>query len=233
MNYSNEALVEVLARQYVLGTMSRRARRRFSDLIDNDPKIEDVVFNVEAEYLPMAWALEPVEPSALLWRRIKKRLAPRAASPRSPNRWALASGFLAAALVAVSVASWQVWTQPPEVVVETIPSNPEAGVVSGNDGQPIWYIQLFDRESAVVTVQSPPDAVDDQDYQLWILRDDGVPISVGLLPQTGRADIELTAAARDALASGNVLAVSLEPLGGSPEAVPTGPVLFTTTIVGT
>lgn len=59
-----------------------------------------------------------------------------------------------------------------------------------------------------------------QDYELWVIGADGVPASLGLL-QGGT----LT---RDAvLQAGQVLAVSLEPAGGSPTGLPTGPVLAT------
>ncbi len=81
-------------------------------------------------------------------------------------------------------------------------------------------------------MQTPPTAQAGRVYELWILRDDGVPVSLGLLPQTGDASLTLSAAAVDGLQRGRTLAVSLEPPGGSPEPAPTGPVLFTTAIVG-
>jgi len=43
--------------------------------------------------------------------------------------------------------------------------------------------------------------------------------------------LNLEPAAVAALQTGNILAVSLEPLGGSPEAAPTGPVLFTAALL--
>ena len=38
---------------------------------------------------------------------------------------------------------------------------------------------------ADVLVRKEPEQRQANDYQLWVLRDDGVPVSLGLLPQTG------------------------------------------------
>jgi anti-sigma-K factor RskA len=48
-----------------------------------------------------------------------------------------------------------------------------------------------------------------------------------LLPVTGDALLPLDAQAHAVLAQTPTLAVSLEPAGGSPTGLPTGPVLFT------
>lgn len=63
-----------------------------------------------------------------------------------------------------------------------------------------------------------------KDAQLWIIRD-GVPHAIGLLARTGATRIALPAAERGLLNADAVLAVSIEPLGGSPEPTPTGPVV--------
>jgi len=53
----------------------------------------------------------------------------------------------------------------------------------------------------------------------------GQPVSLGLLPAQGAERRALTAAQRAALVGAKQLAVSLEPAGGSPTGLPTGPVL--------
>ncbi|MEX0708146.1 MAG: anti-sigma factor [Woeseia sp.] len=63
------------------------------------------------------------------------------------------------------------------------------------------------------------------------LTDAGVPVSLGLLPQSGARTLSLDDAALNALATSSTLAVSLEPLGGSPQPVPTGPVLYTAALL--
>ena len=62
----------------------------------------------------------------------------------------------------------------------------------------------------------------DQSLELWALKKDGPPASLGVI-----AADKLTAVNKHALPKDTKgLAVSLEPLGGSPTGAPTGPVLF-------
>ena len=55
--------------------------------------------------------------------------------------------------------------------------------------------------------------------------------SLGLLPTHGKDHRVLSAAQRSALVGAKNLAVSLEPAGGSPTGLPTGPVLHVAPIV--
>jgi anti-sigma-K factor RskA len=74
-------------------------------------------------------------------------------------------------------------------------------------------------------VQAPHDLESGKALELWALPDGGSPVSLGLLPTQGEFHRVLTAAQRTALAGSKQLAVSLEPAGGSPTGLPTGPVL--------
>ena len=74
-------------------------------------------------------------------------------------------------------------------------------------------------------VQSPHALDAGKALELWILPAEGNPVSLGLLPASGEQRRELSAAQRAALAGAKQLAVSLEPAGGSPTGLPTGPVL--------
>jgi anti-sigma-K factor RskA len=55
-------------------------------------------------------------------------------------------------------------------------------------------------------------------HQLWIIAPGSAPVSLGLL-----ADADLTVTTK--APKGWTLAVSLEPAGGAPDGVPTGPIL--------
>lgn len=61
--------------------------------------------------------------------------------------------------------------------------------------------------------------------QLWMIGGDGVPKSMGLLASTGPSRMTLPMEKRRELKTGVTLAVSIEPLGGSPTGLPTGPVV--------
>lgn len=236
MNISDPDLLRALAQRYVLGTMAWHARRRFGRAIDDDPRVADAVYEVEERLLPLAWSLEPAQPSELIWARISRQLRRPASPPRQTSRWPLAAASVA--LLAMAVGWWQASQKPPvvetvtETVVEPFPVEPAIGIVEDADGNALWVARIYaDLQRADIDVSTAPEAQADNDYQLWLLRDDGTPISVGLLPQSGEGQVTLTPDAIDALTQSETLAVSLEPLGGSPEPVPTGPVLYTAALL--
>lgn len=233
MNYEQPERLKALAQQFVLGTMSRRARRRFGHLIDQSPAAEAAVLAVEQDLADLSLSVEPVQPSALVWQRIKRQLHAKAVPASTKRSWSsVAAGLLAVALLGTSISLWNALQKPAEVIVETIVLDPAVSIVANEQGQPLWYVQLIDNARAEISVQTNPTAQPDNDYQLWLIREDGSPVSVGLLPQSGSRTLTLSADVRQGLTNGRVLAVSLEPEGGSPEPVPTGPVLYTAAIVG-
>ncbi len=241
MNYRDPQLLDALSQQFVLGTMSRRARRRFSRLVDEDEQVAARVYALEDDLLSLAWSLPPVEPSELVWARIARSAGfgeqrRDASGPTVGGRWRLAAAALFAGVLVSTYGWWQEWQRPPERVTETIteflPVEPAIGVVADAEGNSLWVARVYpDLQRADVAVATAPEPQSTNDYELWVLRDDGVPVSLGLLPQSGERELALSANAIDALGRGEVLAVSLEPLGGSPADVPTGPVLYTAALL--
>jgi anti-sigma-K factor RskA len=71
---------------------------------------------------------------------------------------------------------------------------------------------------------------DTHDYELWALPEGGAPVSLGLLPKNGIATLALNEAQRAALGIARKIAVSVEPLRGSPTGAPTGPVIHVTDV---
>jgi anti-sigma-K factor RskA len=61
-------------------------------------------------------------------------------------------------------------------------------------------------------------------HQLWVIEPGGVPISLGLLET---ANLRL---AYPVPPNGSVIAISVEPAGGSPTGAPTGPVILSAQI---
>ncbi len=79
------------------------------------------------------------------------------------------------------------------------------------------------RQLMVAEVKMP--VVPGRDYQLWLIPADGKPRSIGVMPNRPHLRLALAEPMSNMLAEGATLAVSLEPLGGSPTDAPTGPVV--------
>jgi anti-sigma-K factor RskA len=238
MNYSNPQLLEALAQRYVLGTMSFRARRRFSQIIASEEHALSKVLAWEQRLSPLIMSLKEIPPSELLWQRINRDITGRsqpsnaAASETKPTRWQNAAMvLLLIGIGSTTLGWWQALQKPPMTIVQTetntIPEPASISVISSND-KALWVARIYPQSSRLdIEVQGLPAMQADKDYQLWTLQDNGIPVSLGLLPKLGRVSIALNENIRVALSRSETLAVSLEPLGGSPKDVPTGPVLYT------
>ena len=62
-------------------------------------------------------------------------------------------------------------------------------------------------------------------HELWVIPADGTPRSMGILPGADPLHVRLAAPMAGQLAEGATLALSVEPAGGSPTGLPTGPVI--------
>jgi anti-sigma-K factor RskA len=98
-------------------------------------------------------------------------------------------------------------------------------VLADQGGQPAWIATLDKGSGAVLVTAVRPQPVDPAHaFELWSIAG-GPPKPMGMLsPSPDRA---MTMPMREMPPAGSTLAVSLEPPGGSPTGLPTGPVLYT------
>jgi anti-sigma-K factor RskA len=224
MKHDDPKLIDALAAEYVLGTLRGAARRRFERWRGESWYNERRVQAWEDRFVPLAFKLRPVEPSPQVWAGIEKRLGGASSSRR--GAWlsspALRSMAAALVLVAVLAGGFAVWRtgQGPSLA-------PLATIAAAN-GQVAWQIEVNADHTLLRAVAaegarpSPGRA-----FELWALPDNGsAPVSLGVLPDTGRAERVLSERQREALGRASKVAVSFEPAGGSPTGAPTGPVLF-------
>ncbi len=164
------------------------------------------------------------EPDETVARRILSR--PGKSLVSEGWRWAAVGfGLAAAALLTlllvrpdrIPVAPPMMNRPAPTLVAVLAPKNADAvGIV-------IDAMRRTARIEGVISV--PADHV----AELWLIGRDGVPKAAALLPNKPSEDLNL----RHGIVpvAGTVLAVSIEPAGGSPASTPTGPVVATGTIV--
>lgn len=237
MNYLRAQLLDPLVKGYVLGTMSRRARRRFQTVLENHTVAENKVLELEEMLFPLFGSVTAIKPSDLVWQKIDRKIRSKRLAKQRRAPWAAAVAALAIGLTITSLGWWQTSQRPPERIVERIPEPrvdlATVAVVGERNEKPIWIARFYTQTQRLdIRVNTEPSIVADKDYELWTLMEDGTPVSMGLLPKTGQTSITLEKNQLDALGRSGLVAVSLEPQGGSPELTPTGPVLFTAALLG-
>lgn len=92
-----------------------------------------------------------------------------------------------------------------------------------------WIVEVFPSQSQAVATSIDPAAIQpNQSFQLWAVNSaSGVPQSLGLLQFQGIIELQLSPDQLFALDTADLLAVSVEQLGGSSTGRPDGPIVYT------
>ena len=238
---ANDKLRDALAAEYVLGTLRGHARERFKRYLRDDAELRLRVIAWEERLTPLASALPERRPPARVWRNIAARLKFGTTQTERRGFWnslafwrglGLAASGFAVALLAV-VISRPLAPEPTAPVGEAVP----AYVALLNDAKtqkPVLLVSAGrDSNELIIRMIADQTLTEDQALELWALPPQGNPRSLGLVNAAGRTTIRLAASAGEALGAVPALAVSLEPRGGSPTGLPTGPVLYSGPFVKT
>lgn len=232
---------DVLAAQYVLGTLRGAARKRFEALA---AKRSDwlIATNWWVSRLHLlADTLPAVAPSQQVWQKIESRLfgikLPTSTWWNKFDWWrglALGSSSIAAALAIFIIAREPNVIEVPVKVAVKVPVEVQApatvALLVGEDAKPGWMLALAKNKAGQpevrVTTLASLKPASGKSFELWILPPDkSAPLSLGLLPQKGNQQLAVTEKIATLLIQSG-LAVSLEPVGGSPTGQPTGAVLY-------
>ena len=140
-------------------------------------------------------------------------------------RWATAAASAAAAVLLGVV----VLRTDPAPVVRTVqlpaPTQLVAAMAPTEKAAPFGAV--YEPGSGTVRITMVLDVPIGRDAELWWIGADGVPHAIGLLKRGGVSAVAVARADRTRIGSGATLAVSIEPIGGSPKPTPTGPVVAT------
>ncbi|TWX73501.1 anti-sigma factor domain-containing protein [Colwellia sp. C1TZA3] len=230
MNYLSENLKNALAAEYVLGTLRGPARQRFQKLMMQHSPISEATHTWEQHLNGLGEKIPPVTPDVSVWPRIEQQLGfvtePAknnlvSITKAKPRIWQSIAGLASAAALVLAVLLVN-------VAPISAPDAQQLALVNNEQTELLWALEIG-TETIDIQATKTLAAQTNADYQLWIVPADGrAPISLGLLPKTGKLtlskpqlfdEIEIAA-----------LAVSLEPLGGSPNGSPTT-VLYTSKLV--
>lgn len=209
---------DLLAADYVLGTLDAADWRAAHDRAAVDGAFAARVRAWEGRLAPLNDGFAPVPPPPQAWAGIEARLFP---APARPRRRLWLPGLIMAGALAAGMAV---------VVTPGLLSGPVAPAaltarLATADGA-LVFAAAYDATAGRVTLRRTQGAAPaaGQDHELWAIDASGTPRSLGL--------VSAALTALDAtLAPGTVLAVSLEPAGGSPQPAPTGPVLAAAPLV--
>ncbi|MFZ0693308.1 MAG: anti-sigma factor [Alphaproteobacteria bacterium] len=224
---------QLMAAEYALGTLRGAARRRFEKL-----RADDAVYCRDADEWEnrlnlLAEAVPDVVPPDSVWRRIEQGIDMSTVRSwwNSPGFWRGVSAVSAAAAAALLALFIQTRPVPPPA--PAIPS--QVAVLNDQQQLPAWIIRS-DFAGHVVSVESlrPQDQPAGTSYELWLIPSTKgqPPVSLGLIAGSGDKKIALNPRQFDSLRNAAAMAVSLEPTGGSPTGLPTGPVLYQGALVG-
>ena len=220
-DHSSMSEDELLAAEYVLGVLAGADRAAAERLLQRDAKFAAMVAAWEQRLTPWAREIADVSPPPQVWEAIATALP--APAPPLAGLWeslAFWRGFaLASALAAACFGAF--------IYLGTINgARPLVATIEGGGSRA--FVATIDAKRGTVAVVPAAFSADPKRVpELWLIPADGKPRPLGVVA----ADRTITLAIPPEFAAQTVrdavLAVSLEPPGGSPTGAPTGPVIGT------
>lgn len=231
---------ELLAMDVALGALGREARRAADLRQRSDPAFRALVEDWTARLSPMNDATPPVSPPAGVWQGITDEIAPpssakvRATAPAARAGWwnnlSLWRGLAFAGTAAAAISLAQIG--PPSVTppVPVAPPQMLVAALAGADGTPLLAAAYDPLRGAVVLTPATQRHDGDKSAELWVIEGKNPPRSLGVIDIKGPNAHAIASQRLAGLQSGATLAISIEPIGGSPTGLPTGPVVASGTL---
>jgi len=146
------------------------------------------------------------------------------------DAWRGFAGLATAACLLLGSLGWMGYQQVQANKVE--PRFDGISIVQNDDAQALWVVDSSANAKKLrVTAIAPPSLEQGQVHELWMVKpNDGGVVSMGLLPADANASIQINAHRFSDEAES--FGVSIESAAGSPESIPTGPVVYSGKIQG-
>lgn len=200
---------EALAGEHVLGLLSTEALAR----VEHDPHFQAAVLNWTNRLMPLADALPSETPPAHVWAGIEAATAPQRPKGRAGAKFWRGFGLGAGVMALVAVVFLAV--RPPAA--------PQGVATLTTTAQGVFIATATPSADGMTLIVSPARAIvpAGKSAELWLLRPSAKPMPLGLLAAAGPVTMHMPISSL----AGVKLAISLEPQGGSPTGLPTGPII--------
>jgi anti-sigma-K factor RskA len=238
--------IDGLAAEYVLGSLDPIERKEVDVRRKVDVTLDGAVKAWEKRLGPLSDLLPGAEPRPDLFLKIANQLwgpHPRLVGPAQASfqhkgtkrRLALSAGACALAACLAMVVVWVFQASPgfPAKLIAELQRNTDTADGATMPTVPLGFVVYFDLRASTMTVSPlavPPGSR--RDYQLWLIpRDAGPAISLGIIALAEPTQLPWLATYPPYDLVHTKLSVSLEPKGGAPNGIPTGPTMFAGRVV--
>jgi anti-sigma-K factor RskA len=221
--------------EFALGLLDADARAAVAREVETSPEAAAAVALWQRHFTPLAMEVTDIAPPAHVWAGIRRRLALDAAGPSRAAALPRASlwdslglwRWIGVGATAVAACLLVITTMHPGASPTAAhPAVLMVSTIAGDNGVAGWTATMdIDRSELLVVPASPTAVASDRNTELWLIPAGGAPISVGVFPPGDPKRFHLDKDLLDRLGPTAALAVSLEPVGGSPTGQPTGPVI--------
>jgi anti-sigma-K factor RskA len=217
--------------EYVLGVLDADTRAEVAHEVLVSDEAATAVALWQRRLMPLTDTIGDVTPAPYVWARIHDALeleSPARVTPRKGlwdnlQLW----HWLGIGASAVAVALLVVVLLPrPTPTPTVVNAGYMASTIQQDNGTTGWTATMDLQHARMVVVPATPVAFDQgRAPELWLIPAGGKPISVGMIARDKPTTLALDPALLAQLGPTAALAVSVEPIGGSPTGQPTGAVI--------
>lgn len=227
--------------EYVLGVLDAATCVAIDQEMAVNPQAAAAVALWQQRLLPLAEEIDPSSPPACVWARIRAdlRLAEPAANARTRASWWTNLALwrrlgIGASVVAVASIMFMLGLLRPVTTPPAISASYMASTLQQDNGSAGWVATMDLRHARMIVVPANPTALTPgKSPELWLIPAGKKPISLGLIASDRPVSIGLRSGLLAQLSATAVLAVSVEPAGGSPTGQPTGAIMAKGVITST
>lgn len=222
---------DLLAAEYSLSVLEGPELAGARRLETSDPTFAAAIAAWNERLAPLFDEVAPVPADPAIWRRIEAMIDPPAANdnlPRLEQRlrtWrgaAFGAGALAASLAGI-IAFQPSREAPPTVQAERAPIL--VATLSSESAPASLSVTYDGQQRSVLVSPGRLENVQARDHELWIIPAGGQPISLGIVGASAPQRLPVPAELEPHFQQRAQIALSVEPIGGSPTGSPTGPVI--------